>query len=247
MNVVMPRDWESLIPSRRLVSRCDGSRERCAYLFLSLWTHLAYQAQLHGRPGHFNADEAEMFDALTGKGTTALLAEVGYLTPVEGGWFCQLFADLNYALADDWVPDDEKRLLVSKVREGMVVASKKAMGVINQLPESVWLKLDSTSADFGERNRAIVLIRTVDATCKMAERKPEEFTDGLVSDALRVVQGHPKEKLEAILRRLYYRQRSSKPCPGVPKDPELLLKHWDDVLQIIQPEEGWERWEKAKG
>lgn len=247
MNI--PRDWESLLPVRRLRAACDGSPARCAHECLSLWTSLAYQVMQHGRPGYFHPDEIESFNATTDAGAFERACACGLLAPAEppGWWFCKLFADANHALGDDWVPDDEKRFLIQKVRDGMENASKKAMGVINQLPDSVWLRLDSTTASFGERNRAIVLIRTVDATCKLAERKPEEFTDGLIADALRVVQGHPPAKLEAILRRLYFRQRSHKPCAAVPKDPELLLKHWDDVVQMIAPEEGWDAWERKKG
>ncbi len=245
----LPRDWESLPPVRRLLTACAGNRPRCAYEFLLLWTSLAYQVMQHGRPGYFNPDEIITFDALVDEGAFQRLCEAQLLTPDEarpGWWFCKLFADANYSLADDWVPDDERRYLVQKVREGMRQASKKAMGVINQLPDSVWMKLDSTTASFGERNRAIVLIRTVDATCKLAERKPEEFTDGLVSDALRIVQGHAPDKLESLLRRLYFVQRSRKPCASVPKDPEQLLKHWDDVICMIAPEEGWDAWERKK-
>lgn len=246
--MILPRDWESLPPVRRLLAACAGSRHRAAFEFLALWTSLAYQVMQHGRPGWFHPDEVESFNATSDAGAFERACACGLLAPAEGRpgwWFCKLFADANYTLADDWVPADEQRFLIQKVREGMAKASKKAMGVINQLPESVWLKLDQSTATFGERNRAIVLIRTVDATCRLAERKPEEFTDGLIADALRVVQGHPPAKLEAILRRLYFRQRSHQPCAAVPKDPEQLLRHWEDVIQMIAPEEGWDAWERS--
>lgn len=246
----LPRDWESLLPTHRLMSLCEGNRQRCAFLFLNLWTNLAYQVMQHGHPGRFNPDEILTFDAISDEGAFQRLCDAGVLTPdptAPGWWFCKLFADANYTLGDDWVPDDEKRYLVQKVREGMEKASKKAMGVINQLPESAWAKLDNSTASFGERNRVIILIRTVDATCKLAERKAEEFTDGIIADALRVCQKHPPAQLDAILRRLYYRQRSHKPDARVPKDPELLLKHWDDVVLWIMPEEGWDKWERTQG
>lgn len=259
MKFIMPRDWEAMTWFGMLIVELENAkhphpREAATYIVFRLWTHLTYQLADHNLAGRFDRQSADVFDfqtktlGLESVNIIETLVTVGVLEPTAYGWFCKFFAADNYWVGSGWLDGDEKRRILQRWREGRERAEKTSGSTAQAFSdERLWYAgQDMKRISPETMNSMILLVRSLDTICKMDERRPGEFTLGVMMAAHRIVSQYKPENLEAILRRIYYLSRQPRPDPRIPRDPEVIMVEFNRLVPVIMPEEIWSDWEKSK-
>lgn len=246
MRFQLPRDHEMLPEVVALAIACakhskTHARWMASYLFLRLWTELAYQSESHLLPGRFERRNLESFMLQTsdcgigGEKLMEIFEEARMLEAFDYGWFCQRFAAHNFTMAHPWLDNGERQAARYDFGKLAQRCRTRLPSAIEIIPAENW----PSDLPFELRDTVIVFIRTLDGICNAAARHGDEFGAGLLNSAWCAIRNTPPEKLDAALRRIHFVQRT-KPDPRVPRETELLLKDFARVLWITMPDAWWE-------
>lgn len=234
-------EFIGLVEQCRKTSLKAPARWLASYLFLRLWTELAYQSESHLIPGRFERRNLESFALQTVDAGIEIeqimdmFEECRALEEFDYGWYCQRFASNNFTMAHPWLDNGERQM--ARYDYG-----KLSQRTRNRLPSAIELiPVENWPADLPLelRDTIVVFIRTVDGICNLPARHGEQFGAGLLNAAWCSVRHTPPEKLDAALRRIHFVQRT-KPDHRIPRETELLLKDFARVLWITMPDAWWD-------
>lgn len=211
------------------------------FLWLRLWVDLGYLAQSTNRPGWLARGAAEEFCAqlgdLFGDGVTPLqlLADAGdgvqFLTPLaDGEYECPLFARLNAHLSGDFMTKEDRGNQASIVSRRQKEITQAATAQAMLFGERVTFTTPTGEPLQGqELNRCTVIIKNIDSSLELPERRTEQFNQGLYSDAYQVMLRFPppkgdKEKDHPLLKfyQWLYINRFNRGLPKVRPTEEIL-------------------------
>jgi hypothetical protein len=260
MNLQLPLDFErwpefwrlkEVLMSRRQTSPADGGQVcegMAILLWLRLWVVLGYLARSTDKPGWLD----DMGVRQVNQGMPAwqfqdcspveILAQTPLLTPVESspdgpkGYMCKAFADLNEALAGNFMSKEERGNRRSEPGRTRNSVAAEAKGQMHLLPPATFTKRSGEPMVSTECEAAIRHIRHIDRALVPGHRRPPgSFTPGLMADACAAVGSTNDE-----LRFKFYQWLSvRRDHPATPKSAEEILKDWDSVYAAAKRMDGF--------
>lgn len=239
----IPDDIELSFQFRELNKSFGG---KAWIIFGILWSQLAAQAKTHGRAGmyerrwfHHLCSALEKAGVETAE-VEAKLVESEMLRESGDDYFCPIFAGCNHEM--DWSHIPETSEWSKQWDSFMQTTARNGLQVQRKLPKPVWYLPRGGTVPTAVMNRAIVLISTLDQILR-TPRKPESMTPFLIQAAVAVVGDHTDLKLSVVLRRFLSLSRPSL-SPKLPRTTEDCLRHFDDLIVGIMPNDGFVDWLK---
>lgn len=251
MNLTVPRDYDRYPEFRKLEAilekRFPSANIMANFLFLRLWTELAYQAA-HCPLGCLPKDEFTFFyEALRITATgidEPLLLEVfkasGMLKEKDAFLFSLMFFTFNEELSREFRASQMKATDAIALKRRKERYQKGVSRDVAALPPEYFNEVDGQKIEAIEMNRIVVLIRCLDSIFSVVERDKKDFGVGVIHDACRMLRRLGPDKTEAILQRLLAKRKSS----DLPRSTEQLLANLDSCLVQLEPDEGWGVWSK---
>lgn len=237
----LPADFELWFPYKELAIRLGSPG--AAFVFNRVWSDLAFQTRVHGQAGiykkeylsHLENSVKEVPDAMR-----ALLNSGFCKERRNGDWWCPIFSCYNYHLDHSYVPADPAWLQAwtdwfNDMMEVGRTLHRRVRPLAWYLPEN--------GAAVSEKlmNRALVLCNILDRILTRKARKPDDIAVPTVQNALRVCIKHSDAKLAVITKRF---MAVSRPHlnPTLPNTTEYALEHFDDLIVLLLPNDGFEAW-----
>ena len=213
-----------------------------SWVFTRLFVALGYQARSHNRPGflptagalQFRAafepyfgDDCNVVELLEGQGQPSPL-----LRPVEGGWWCDMFARENPHLAGNFKAGHE----IGNVNSRVSAAYKNIVGEAAQqalmLLPGFFKRHDGEPMGHKECEQAIILIRALDRVlgAPAAHAHNSSFSEGIMAAASKVLDARKPPELMPF----YFWVANHANHPVMPKRSEEILADFEKYFSLMR-------------
>jgi len=238
----LPPEIELSFPFRALRDRVGA--HLASHLFLRLWCDLAFQARLHGETGVYRAQDLPLFCRSVDRADAdKLLKECGLVKERENGdLWCPIFYEHNAHLDKSWVPPTSKWLSDWIEFQRRLEASAD-LAMTSKLPKEAWYLPGGEVVPEGIMNRAMVIIQSIDVILRTRKRDYSTVSVALAQGAAGVALRHSPTKISVVLKRFLAMSRPQL-NPMLPPTTEQAVLHFDDLIMLVCPDEGFGSWLK---
>jgi hypothetical protein len=232
----VPLDIERWPEFRVLAGACGASL--ASHLFLRLWIEFGHVASVASKVGFLSERGMELFQAEVEsvvKPDALASALVGdaerrdlkFLFPVEGGFECPRFAQLNGHLDPKSKPMHQKGYEASRYLRRLRREQAEATGQALLLPTEHFTTAEGARMDAEMIRRIEILVRTVDNALGRVARPPTEFSRGLVLDAYAIAREFTDLQVYEACRKIHdFRGHAA-----MPETAEKLLPKWNEIVR----------------
>ena len=244
MTLRLPRDFSSLIQFRKL-EELLGDRARATLLFIALWVELGYSVESTGAAGFLSDTDEFVFQRIPPAQIDApmkTLEASGFINKVPGGWECPIFTFYNAALDASYIPDDSDELW-KNFTNGKQEMARGASAILESIQPQCWFWKEG-KIEPALMQKALLLIKMVDAILKLGKRPPAEFEPPIIHAAIEVINGWSDTKISVILRRAFEVSRRKNLPPGFTRSTVIFLERFEDVVALLLPADGWVKFSK---
>ncbi len=164
-------------------------------------------------------------------GPVQVLKRAEWITAVEGGYFCALFAVENKHFGPDYVSmqrlGGKKRGVEAKAKEMEAAGGQLAL----MLDPKLFVRPDGTAMAPDECRRVNMLIVMLDHHLGRKTRLKAEFTAGLIQDSYRVIERFDQEAILRVCTWLSIQRDTNPNHPALPKTTELVLGDFEKYVR----------------